>query len=142
MVSKHTDSVALRHGTEITAAPTDNPSTVELPPTRIDMPARITEPEDGDRPSHDNCDSRDDEMDPTISISSTSRIAGQTVAPFLAKHIPEQYAPLGLQTKSVEKNPSTKFCYRHRPDLLCRKTADEPSMENLQRVWPILSVYR
>lgn len=103
---------------------------------KIEMPATISNSLDnGSPPSHDNCDSTYRDMDPTISISSTSRIAGQTVAPFLAKHIPESYAPLGLKpVDSSQKNPNTKFCYRHRPDLKCRRTADEPSMDNLQRV--------
>lgn len=83
-------------------------------------------------PSHENCDGRHaEEENPTISISSTSKIAGQTVAPFLSKHIPDQYAPLGQIT---QKNTSSKYCYRHRPDLKCRRTANEPSMDNLQRV--------
>lgn len=55
------------------------------------------------------------------------------MAPFLAKHIPEQYAPLGVQ-EETDDNPNTKYCYRHRPDSKCKRTADEPSMENLQRV--------
>jgi F-box/WD-40 domain protein MET30 len=53
----------------------------------------------------------------------------------LAKHIPTAYAPTGSKpVDSSLKDPSTKFCYRHRPDLKCRRTADEPSMDNLQRV--------
>lgn len=74
---------------------------------------------------------------PEISISSTSKLAGQTVAPFLARHIPEQYAPLGIQSQSENpsnKSSNTKYCYRHRPDLKCRRQADEPSMEQLQLV--------
>jgi hypothetical protein len=55
----------------------------------------------------DNTDRRIEDKDTSIGISATSKLAGQTVAPFLAKHIPGQYAPLGdlikqglLQTKS------------------------------------------
>ncbi|KAI4126990.1 MAG: hypothetical protein LQ338_003445 [Usnochroma carphineum] len=73
----------------------------------------------------------------SISISANPRLAGQTVAPFLAKHIPKQYAPLGgLSTspKPSSANPNTKYCYRHRPDLKCRRQADEPSMDQLQHV--------
>ncbi|KAI4212102.1 MAG: hypothetical protein LQ351_005132 [Letrouitia transgressa] len=73
--------------------------------------------------------------DANISISATSKQAGQTVAPFLAKHIPDQYAPLGSipsTVKSSTGNPNTKYCYRHRPDLKCRRQVDEPSMEQLQ----------
>jgi hypothetical protein len=95
------------------------------------------DPDDGEPPNHDNCNGRHDQIDSTISLSSTSRMADQSVAPFLAKHIPQQYAPLGVQAKddsSTQKDPSSKFCYRHRPDVKCRRTADEPTMDNLQRV--------
>ncbi|KAL8711965.1 MAG: hypothetical protein Q9220_003661 [cf. Caloplaca sp. 1 TL-2023] len=70
-----------------------------------------------------------------ITISANSRLAGQTVAPFLAKHIPNQYAPLGglpVTGQSPSINPNTKYCYRHRPDLKCRRQVDEPSMDQLQ----------
>ena len=73
----------------------------------------------------------------TISISASSKLAGQTVAPFLAKHIPEQYAPGGGLDSSGNarmKDPNTKYCYRHRPDLKCRRQANEPSMDQLQHV--------
>jgi hypothetical protein len=108
-----------------------------IPLMSIEMPSDTRDIDGGSPPSQDNCDGLHDDDDPTISISSTTRVAGQTVAPFLAKHIPEQYAPLGGQegteTKS-RKDPNTKYCYRHRPDSKCKRTADEPSMENLQRV--------
>ncbi|KAL3417424.1 sulfur controller-2 [Phlyctema vagabunda] len=90
---------------------------------------------DGDPPSHENCDGKHHTSDSAISISSTSKLAGRTVAPFLAKHIPAQYAAMGPTTLSAtpsKKNPNTKYCYRHRPDSLCRRTADEPTMEKLQ----------
>lgn len=94
---------------------------------------------------HENCDGNHDENDATIKISSMSKIADQMVAPYLAKHIPEQYAPQGQQPPSGTanpqdqvKDPNTKYCYRHRPDSKCRRTADEPTMENLQRVCSLL----
>ena len=78
-----------------------------------------------------------------ISISATSKEAGQTVAPFLAKHIPEQYAPVGgldVGANAKMKDPNTKYCYRHRPDLKCRRQVNEPSMDQLQHVsLPVLS---
>ncbi|CAD6564821.1 MAG: hypothetical protein ASARMPREDX12_004446 [Alectoria sarmentosa] len=70
-----------------------------------------------------------------ISILAMSKQAGQTVAPFLAKHIPEQYAPgggLDSSGNSKMKDPNTKYCYRHQPDLKCRRQANEPSMDQLQ----------
>lgn len=102
---------------------------------RIEIPPTIHF-DDGEHPSHDNCDRENEDFDQTITISTASRMAGETVAPFLAKHIPGTYAPLGSKPadSSIQQNPNTKFCYRHRPDLKCRRTADEPKMENLQRV--------
>lgn len=72
-----------------------------------------------------------------ISISASSKQAEQTIAPFLAKHIPEQYAPVGgldLGNNTKMEDPNTKYCYRHRPDLKCRRQANEPSMDQLQHV--------
>ena len=72
-----------------------------------------------------------------ITLSATSKLAGQTVTPFLLKHIPDQYAPMGGvdSTGSPKaKDSNTKYCYRHRPDLKCRRQANEPSMEQLQNV--------
>ncbi|KAF2634506.1 sulfur metabolite repression control protein-like protein SconB [Massarina eburnea CBS 473.64] len=62
---------------------------------------------------------------------SASRKLDKMIAPYLAQHIPQQYNPLGDQ-EDVRPNANTKFCYRHRPDMLCRKQADEPTMEMLQ----------
>jgi hypothetical protein len=94
-------------------------------------------------PSHENCD-------PRFVLPSTSKMAGQTVAPFLAKHIPQQYAPLGSKLSPTllggsdkkAPNPNTKYCYRHHPDSKCRRTADEPTMENLQKVcyWGVILI--
>ncbi|KAI9873687.1 MAG: hypothetical protein M1823_007862, partial [Watsoniomyces obsoletus] len=70
--------------------------------------------------------------------SSTAKLAPQTVAPFLAKHVPAAYAPLGARDRdrpAAEQpiDPNSRYCYRHRPDMLCRRQADEPSMEALQK---------
>ena len=81
--------------------------------------------------------STEDKKDKSITIASTARLAPQTVAPFLAKHIPAQYAPLGRSNSTsmdARKDLNSKFCYRHRPDMLCRRQADEPSMDKLQKV--------
>ena len=72
-----------------------------------------------------------------ISISSTSKFAGQTVAPFLAQHIPEQYGPVGASAAKADapqKTMNSRYCYRHRPDLKCRRKADEPSTDQMQHV--------
>ena len=75
---------------------------------------------------------------PTPNSPATTRanLANENVAPFLARHIPEQYAPLGSRPLEIAgmSRANSKFCYRHRPDLKCRRQADEPSMDKLQRV--------
>jgi F-box/WD-40 domain protein MET30 len=70
--------------------------------------------------------------DKSITIASTAKLGSKTIAPFLARHIPDQYAPLGSARNAASTEPSSKFCYRHRPDMLCRRQADEPTMEALQ----------
>lgn len=88
-----------------------------------------------------------DVADQNISIPASSKHAEQTVAPFLAEHIPMQYNPASNQTprpmQSGEQEEllptNTKFCYRHRPDLKCRRQANEPSMEQLQNELGTLS---
>ncbi|KAL9084394.1 MAG: hypothetical protein Q9165_008108 [Trypethelium subeluteriae] len=83
--------------------------------------------------------------DHNIAISSTSKHAGQMVAPFLAEHIPEQYNPFNRPPETsksppiVQNSTNTKYCYRHRPDLKCRRQANEPSMEQLQNELGALS---
>ena len=83
--------------------------------------------------------------DKSITIASTAKHAYQTVAPFLARHIPSQYAPLGNADApnghgfDPLKENNSKFCYRHRPDMLCRRQADEPSMDKLQKGLDTLS---
>ena len=86
---------------------------------------------------HGSNNKKDDGASEEISISSTSKLAGQTVAPFLAQHIPEQYAPVGTSATKVDvpqKTMNSRYCYRHRPDLKCRRKADEPSMDQMQHV--------
>ena len=145
MASTHTDKLAVRQSVEV---PNDLPENVfstghprwdaieTASEVEVNM-ALADRIEAGVPPTQDNCDeNHNSEFDPRITLSSTSKMAGQTVAPFLAKHIPDQYAPLPkIQPSStLQKDPNTKFCYRHRPDAKCRRTADEPTMENLQRV--------
>lgn len=71
-----------------------------------------------------------------MKASAIANMDSQIVAPFMAKHIPAAYAPQGVATTPTSSTPTTtntKFCYRHRPDMLCRRQADEPSMDKLQR---------
>ena len=81
-------------------------------------------------------------LDDTAYINKTtilaSNPANKNVAPFLAKHIRDQYGSMNrlqlMDQPSQEKKPNSKYCYRHRPDLKCRRQADEPSMDQMQRV--------
>lgn len=101
----------------------------------------VLEAVEGTGTGQDSC--QDDHEN--ISISASSKQAGQTVAPFLTKHIPEQYAPGGgfdSLGKAKQKDPNTKYCYRHRPDLKCRRQANEPSMDQLQHVGQTPHCYR
>jgi len=143
MASVHPKSVALRQSIEVPTYRRGKDKSKrrasltidDMSDSMVDMDGTVGPVEAGEL--LDNCDGKHNGTDPTITISSTSKLAGQTVAPFLAKHIPSQYAPLGLgpqPTTSSQKDPNTKYCYRHRPDSKCRRTADEPTMENLQRV--------
>lgn len=66
----------------------------------------------------------------------SSSLIGKTVTPFLKEHIPSLYAPIGKRNNeqtAKEKNPNTKYCYRHRPDSKCRRAADEAKMVMIQR---------
>jgi F-box/WD-40 domain protein MET30 len=66
----------------------------------------------------------------------SSSLIGKTVAPFLKEHIPSLYAPVGKsrnEESSREKEPNTKYCYRHRPDSKCRRSADEAKMVMIQQ---------
>lgn len=87
--------------------------------------------------SHQDIHQPDDGRSISSTNASTAKLTSQAVAPFLARHIPNQYAPLGSTnngTTIAPKDPNSKFCYRHRPDMLCRRQADEPSMDKLQNV--------
>jgi F-box/WD-40 domain protein MET30 len=65
---------------------------------------------------------------------SASKKLEKMITPYLAHHIPHQYNPLGAPSQNAHPvGANTKYCYRHRPDLLCRRQADEPTMEQLQK---------
>ncbi|ORY63378.1 sulfur controller 2 [Pseudomassariella vexata] len=95
--------------------------------------------DDTNKPSRDNCDRRRPEQEKSSRLPNNmpSQSLGQSVTPFLREHIPGIYAPIGkpdipamLSVKN--KDPNSKFCYRHRPDSKCRKAADEHKMGELQ----------
>lgn len=80
---------------------------------------------------------RDSSDDAEEAQANKSKKIEMMIPPYLAQHIPHQYNPLGTARDGPEAPAfpaNTKYCYRHRPDLLCRRQADEPSMEQLQHV--------
>jgi hypothetical protein len=105
--------------------------------TTSPIPLRESHDHDVGPKEHHERRARDHGKENSVANASTSRLASQAVAPFLTKHIPNQYAPLGAangEYTNRPKDPNSKFCYRHRPDMLCRRQADEPSMDKLQKV--------
>ncbi|KAK8234396.1 sulfur metabolite repression control protein-like protein SconB [Phyllosticta capitalensis] len=130
----HRRRLSLRHPPQVTPEP-----------THIDMDSHD---HDHSRPrtrhgqTSPKADKHADAKDDSISISSTSKQAVETVQPFLAQHIPNQYNPLGNHPQppsAVDRSSNTKYCYRHRPDIKCRRQANEPSMEQLQKELASLS---
>ncbi|OCK76231.1 WD40 repeat-like protein [Lepidopterella palustris CBS 459.81] len=81
-------------------------------------------------------DGESDLEDASFLSQSATIQSGKMITPFLAQHIPQQYNPIAANANSQSQNSpdkvNTKYCYRHRPDLKCRRQVDEPSMEQLQ----------
>ena len=99
------------------------------------LSARVRQRREEDT-SHDH-----DHTDSFVNKSASTKIE-KMIAPYLAQHIPQQYNPLGGGEQPIPDNANTKYCYRHRPDMLCRKQADEPTMEQLQKVCHLLVFHR
>lgn len=97
---------------------------------------------DGIKPSRDNCDTRRPDEDGASRLPSMAQqLMGQTaVQPYLKEYIPSNYAPMSgkvnllAMANSRTIAPSSKVCYRHRPDSKCRKAADESKMSMIQKV--------
>lgn len=103
--------------------------------THVDSSRSIFGPSE---PAEDETAYSDADFAPQASGEATTpaNLADENVAPFLARHNPEQYAPLGSYPFDISEpvRANSKYCYRHRPDIKCRRQADEPSMDHLQRV--------
>lgn len=70
-------------------------------------------------------------------FSSSSAAAAETVAPFLNNHIPDQvHISDGRGMNKFNDNKQRKvYCYRHQPDLRCRRrTPQEDNVAEIQRV--------
>lgn len=117
------------------------------PPATDDGELEATAAVDRARLKELNCDRRrPEEMDDRSRlVNMPSNLANQAVTPYLKEHVPTLYAPVSKidvsQTHdhdhdhdSFSQNFNSKYCYRHRPDLKCRKTADEDKMAMIQSV--------
>ncbi|KAJ4391281.1 hypothetical protein N0V93_004898 [Gnomoniopsis smithogilvyi] len=115
------------------------------PPATDDGQLEATAAVDRARLKELNCDRRrPEEMDERSRLTNMpSNLANQAVTPYLKEHVPTLYAPVSkLDTshahnhdhdhESFSQNFNSKYCYRHRPDLKCRKTADEDKMAMIQ----------
>ncbi|KLJ11545.1 E3 ubiquitin ligase complex SCF subunit sconB [Blastomyces silverae] len=84
--------------------------------------------------------SEESTLDDNMSIVPSPRQADKNIAPFLTKHIRDHYAPMNrFEPQKIERNPNSKYCYRHRPDLKCRRQADELTMDQMQQELHTLS---
>lgn len=85
-----------------------------------------------------DCDRRrPEEGDHPRMATMSSSLISKTVTPYLREHIPQIYAPVSKadnEDTNESRDPNSKFCYRHRPDSLCRRGADESKMVSIQRV--------
>lgn len=84
-----------------------------------------------------NCDREDRSR--LANMNMPSNLVGQAVTPYLKEHVPTLYSPFTKIISShthqpVPKDFNSKFCYRHRPDSKCRKSADEDKMAKIQSV--------
>ncbi|CAK7216622.1 hypothetical protein SCUCBS95973_002869 [Sporothrix curviconia] len=86
-----------------------------------------------------DCDRRrPEEEDRGRPLKMSSQLLGKTVTPFLKDHIPGLYSPMTKRgtIKDMEgrnKDPNSRYCYRHRPDSKCRRAADESKMVKIQQ---------
>jgi hypothetical protein len=99
------------------------------------------------KPTRENCDRRRPGEDDASRLPNISQHSmSQSVTPFLREHIPTLYAPIGKpdlpsMMNLKNKDPNSKYCYRHRPDSKCRRAADESKMALIQSVrWYLISL--
>lgn len=92
------------------------------------------------KPSRENCDRRRHGEDDSSRLPNISQqYMNQSMTPFLREHIPTLYAPISKpdlpsMVNLKDKDPNSKYCYRHSPDSKCRRAADESKMALIQSV--------
>ncbi|EEH11602.1 sulfur metabolite repression control protein [Histoplasma capsulatum G186AR] len=73
-------------------------------------------------------------------IAASSTQADENTAPFLTRNIRYHYTSMNrFEPRRIDLNPNSKYCYRHRPDLKCRRQADELTMDKMQQELHTLS---
>ncbi|OJD18420.1 hypothetical protein AJ78_01539 [Emergomyces pasteurianus Ep9510] len=88
----------------------------------------------------DSEQSGEDTVYDSSSVIPSANSADKNISPFLTKHIRDHYAPMNrFEPQKSERNPNSKYCYRHRPDLKCRRQADELIMDQMQQELHTLS---
>lgn len=106
---------------------TPEPDTSDIPSSTAPQPPTAQFP--------DSEQSGEPTVDDSSSIIPSTSSADKTIAPFLTRHIRDHYAPMNrFEPQKIERNPNSKYCYRHRPDLKCRRQADELTMDQMQKV--------
>lgn len=115
------------------------PATLSTIRTQQPLPAPKLAEEPSMKPSRENCDRRRPGEDASRLPNISQQSMSQSVTPFLREHIPSLYAPIGKpdlpsMVSLKNKDPNSKYCYRHRPDSKCRRAADESKMALIQRV--------
>ncbi|EFW17603.1 hypothetical protein D8B26_000286 [Coccidioides posadasii str. Silveira] len=96
-------------------------------------------------PGNPTQESRDYHAVSDVSVAGNTQLdlPERSIAPFLTKHIRDQHAVMNqfepLAAPSSSRNPNSRYCYRHRPDLKCRRQADEITMDQMQRELHTLS---
>ncbi|PGH29834.1 F-box and WD-40 domain-containing protein MET30 [[Emmonsia] crescens] len=111
---------------------TPEPDTSDIPSSTAPQPPTAQFP--------DSEQSGEPTVDDSSSIIPSTSSADKTIAPFLTRHIRDHYAPMNrFEPQKIERNPNSKYCYRHRPDLKCRRQADELTMDQMQKELHTLS---
>ncbi|KAI0526399.1 quinon protein alcohol dehydrogenase-like superfamily [Xylaria bambusicola] len=109
----------------------------QQPQPHSKLPPKAAE-ESSMKPSRENCDRRRPGEDASRLPNISQQSMSQSLTPFLREHIPTLYAPIGKpdlpsMANLKNKDPNSKYCYRHRPDSKCRRAADETKMGLIQR---------
>lgn len=132
------EPLVMKPQTSSTPGSLPSPSSSESPSSTRQL---VQLDDSSSKPSKDNCERRDHDGHDASRLPNVSQQQMiKSVTPYLREHIPGLYAPVGnadnlaLAAGSRNKDPNSRFCYRHRPDSKCRRAADESKMALIQSV--------